>query len=82
MGCRSEKRALDARTKLLALLDEEIQRRKDKDGITSIQAQFMDRFRESLEIDFVPCDLASVDATLSFCDVISNRFVQVLFFED
>lgn len=72
MGCRSEKRALAAREKLLDLLDVELERRRNK-GASAEDVEFANQFRESLELDFVPCDLASIDATFSFCDAVTTR---------
>ncbi|KAF8339197.1 uncharacterized protein EI90DRAFT_2967674 [Cantharellus anzutake] len=72
LACRSKERALDARERLLVAFDVELLRRKRNNrGEDDAYAR---HFRDTLQIDFVQCDLASVSSVFEFCDVVKQRY--------
>lgn len=69
LACRSEQRAMEARKKLLGLLDEHIQQERCKPGYDG----HADVFRENLRIDFHPIDLAVVSSVFRFGDRLAEK---------
>lgn len=69
MACRSEARALEARQKLLELLNDHVAReirRPDYDG-------HAEEFRNNVELDFVPIDMANIRSVFRFADVVLQK---------
>lgn len=71
MACRSECKALEARRKLLSLLDRHVAREKqrpDYDG-------HAERFRKNLEINFHQVDMSVSSSVFLFTEEVSHRHV-------
>lgn len=69
MACRSEARALEARQKLLDLLDEHVAReirRPDYDG-------HAEEFRDNLELDFMLIDMSNIRSVFKFANDIIQK---------
>jgi len=73
MACRSKKNGEDAREKLLKKLDEEIERRSKKG--TPEQHKRFKKFRETVQLDVLPLELAHSSSVLDFCDIVLQRYV-------
>ncbi|CAL1702097.1 unnamed protein product [Somion occarium] len=61
---------MDARQKLLDLLDDHVvreQRKPDYDG-------HADEFRDNLELDFIPIDMSDIRSVFRFANVISRKY--------
>ncbi|KAI0079726.1 hypothetical protein K474DRAFT_1658817 [Panus rudis PR-1116 ss-1] len=70
LACRSEKRALEAREKLLDLLDEHILRQRRRPGYDG----HADLFRDNLEINFHQIDMSDERTVFRFTRDISQRY--------
>ena len=69
MACRSEARAMEARQKLLDLLDEHVAqetRRPDYDG-------HAEKFRNNLKLEFAPIDMSNIRSVFRFANVIAHK---------
>jgi hypothetical protein len=71
MACRSPARATASRDNLLNYLDEYIQKQKDKG---TVPMEHMKEFRKNLVIDLLPLDLASLQKTFEFCELVVERY--------
>ncbi|KAK7696595.1 hypothetical protein QCA50_001253 [Cerrena zonata] len=70
MACRSKARALEARQKLLDLLDDHVAReirRPDYDG-------HAEKFRNNLELDFLPIDMSNIRSVFRFANAIPQKY--------
>lgn len=73
LACRSRDRAENARTRLLGLLDEDLEKQSAQEGYDG----HGHIFRKNLEIDIVLVDLASVESVFLFCDEVNQRYPYV-----
>ncbi|EPQ59670.1 hypothetical protein GLOTRDRAFT_103653 [Gloeophyllum trabeum ATCC 11539] len=73
MACRSTKKAEEARTKLLNLLDEEIARRKKRSNYDGHAGTF----RRNLRLEIQYLDLSKTSSVLKFGDEISKNYPYV-----
>jgi 3-keto steroid reductase len=76
LACRNKSRAIEARHKLLVFLDSELQKRRLRtrgvEGSEFLHA-YAEEFRRNLQLDFIPCDLASTSSVLQFCETVGQR---------
>jgi 3-keto steroid reductase len=71
LACRSEAKATIARRLLLKVADEAVEKRKRTVGYGG----HAEKFREGLEIDFIPLDLASIESVFRFGEQASLKYV-------
>ena len=71
MACRSQKRALKARTKLLYLLDRHVEDEKERSDYDG----HAERFQKNVEINFHYVDMLIVQTVFEFCDDLARRCV-------
>lgn len=86
LACRNRSRAIEARDKLLVFVDAELNKRRIQTGGRE-ESEYLHTygqiFRSKLELDFIPCDLASASSVLQFCETVQQRyasFESVFFF--
>ena len=76
LACRNRSRAIEARDKLLVFIDTELNKRRIQTGGRE-ESEYLhtygQRFRSKLELDFIPCDLASARSVLQFCETVQQR---------
>lgn len=75
LACRSEQRAMEARKRLLALLDDQVDNERSKPGYTG----HAEVFRDNLKIDFHPIDMSVVSSVFQFGDRLSEKYVSPSF---
>lgn len=76
LACRNKSRAIEARDKLLIFFGAELQKRRlQARGVegSDILHSYAEEFRRNLQLDFVPCDLASASSVLQFCETVGQR---------
>jgi len=77
LACRNRSRAIEARDKLLVFVDAELNKRRIQTG-GGEEGEYLhaygQRFRSKLELDFIPCDLASAGSVLQFCETVQQRY--------
>jgi hypothetical protein len=76
MACRSTKRAEVARLELLRLLDadiESLQAKKAKSEASLHELVYALKFRDHLQIDVIPLDLAVMQSVFRFADTLIKK---------
>lgn len=77
LACRNRSRAIEARDKLLVFVDAELNKRRIQTGGRE-ESEYLHTygqiFRSKLELDFIPCDLASASSVLQFCETVQQRY--------
>ncbi|KAI0347014.1 hypothetical protein BDW22DRAFT_485718 [Trametopsis cervina] len=73
MACRSEARALAARSKLIALLDSLVAEQKALPGYDG----HAERFRKNVEINYHHLDMLDVNSTFRFTEELSKKYSYV-----
>ena len=68
LACRSRKKALDARQRLLRLFDRHVAAERRRPGYDG----HAERFRENLQINFHEVDMSSTRSVFKFCDELAQ----------
>ena len=71
MACRSQSKALKARTKLLRLLDEHVEEQRQRSGYDG----YAERLRENVQINFHYVDMSKMTTVFAFCDELTQKYV-------
>lgn len=72
MACRSASKALDAKQRLLKLLDAHIAKVRRRPGYDG----HAERFRQNLEINYHHVDMSVAHSVFKFCDELAQKYVR------